>query len=79
MRIAIEDNGIGMTDQQLEKLFEFKAIKQSKGTEQEKGTGLGLVLCKEFVHLNNGFLMAQSKLGEGSIFTIELKSLRKRQ
>lgn len=70
--ISIEDNGIGMTDIQLGSLFQFKSIKRTKGTEKEKGTGLGLVLCKEFVEMNNGSLMVHSQLGKGSRFIIKL-------
>ncbi|NJM94323.1 MAG: hypothetical protein HC842_06380 [Cytophagales bacterium] len=53
----------------LEKLFRVDKKVSTPGTDNEKGTGLGLVLCKEFVEANQGKIMVQSKEGEGSTFS----------
>jgi len=65
--VSIKDNGIGMSDQQLENLFTFKA-KTTYGTNREKGTGMGLMLCKELLTSIHGSITAESKVGEGSTF-----------
>lgn len=70
--IYIRDTGLGMTPQQLENLFEQKLTVSFKGTAGEKGTGLGLVLCKRFVDLNHGQIVAESKEGEGTTFKVSL-------
>lgn len=72
--IHIQDNGIGMTEHQLQKLFQFENINPTLGTDHEKGTGLGLILCREFIHKNNGVLHVESEKGKGSLFTIQLKN-----
>lgn len=72
VEVAVADTGIGMDPQTRKKLF--KAGKQISmgGTEGETGTGIGLLLCKEFIETNNGWIRCESKKGEGStfIFTI---------
>lgn len=71
LRISIADQGVGMNNDTLVSLFGVKP-KVNYGTEQEKGSGLGLLLCKEFVEANNGVIWAESILNEGSIicFTV---------
>jgi len=70
--ITIQDNGVGMKPEVLEKLFnpdiEFTTI----GTQNEKGTGLGLQICKEFVELNGGRIWAESQHEEGTTFYFSL-------
>jgi len=66
--IAISDNGIGMSAEQLEKLFSIKRGQSRLGTNNEKGTGLGLVICKDFIEKNNGTLTVESEPGKGSTF-----------
>jgi signal transduction histidine kinase/ligand-binding sensor domain-containing protein len=68
MEISVSDNGIGMTDESMAKLFKIDANLSTRGTENEKGTGLGLFLCKEFVEKHGGKIWAESKSGEGSTF-----------
>lgn len=68
VKISISDNGIGMEPQLLEHLFEFGEKQSRKGTMQETGTGLGLVLCKEFVQKHQGTIWAESNVDEGSTF-----------
>ena len=70
--IAIQDNGIGMKPKVLEKLFKSGSEFTTNGTQNEKGTGLGLQICKEFVELNGGQIWAESKFGIGSTFYFSL-------
>lgn len=69
--IRIKDSGIGMTSEQLEMLFSLD-IHSTYGTNNEKGIGLGLVLCNEFVVLQNGSIQAESRPGQGSTFYLYL-------
>lgn len=69
---SVKDTGIGMPQLQMEKLFE-PFNKASRGTANEKGSGIGLMLCKEYTELNGGKIWATSKEGEGSSFYFSLK------
>ena len=71
-RISVKDNGIGMDKETLKTLFELDKIDSTKGTAGESGTGLGLILCKEFIDMSGGKIWAESTPGEGSTFCIEL-------
>jgi signal transduction histidine kinase len=64
---CIKDNGIGITPEQQENLFKPSGIIE-RGTQQEKGTGLGLMLCKEFAVINGGDIWMKSEPGKGSEF-----------
>ena len=66
--IKIIDNGVGLKEDQLSTLFSLSNNSSTKGTENEAGTGLGLVLCKEFIDLHGGAINAESKFNEGSTF-----------
>lgn len=72
VKISVTDNGIGIMEEDLDKLFRIDANFSTPGTEDEAGTGLGLILCKEFVQKNNGKIEAKSTLGEGSEFSFTL-------
>ncbi len=74
--VCVEDTGIGMTDDVLQKLFGTQ-INSMPGTKNEKGTGLGLILCKEFIQMNGGAIWAESKPAKGSkfFFTLPVASL----
>ncbi len=72
VEITIQDTGLGMTEAQIEQLFQRRIAVSFKGTAGEKGTGLGLVLCKRFVELNQGEIQVTSKEGEGTQFTVVL-------
>ncbi len=68
----VTDSGVGIKENDIEKLFRIDVSFTTKGTEQEKGTGLGLALCKEIVNIHGGKIKVQSKFGEGTkiIFTL---------
>ncbi|EDM26560.1 putative sensory box sensor histidine kinase/response regulator [Lentisphaera araneosa HTCC2155] len=72
LQICIIDSGLGIDKNQLENIFKIKGIKKNFGTEGEEGSGLGLLLCKDFIDLNNGVMECTSKLGHGTCFTIYL-------
>ncbi len=72
IQISVNDNGIGIPDEILEKLFKVEEKVTTLGTENEKGTGLGLILCKDFVEKHDGKIWAESNLNEGSTFTFTL-------
>jgi len=67
-QICVEDNGIGISEADLKKLFHIDSNPSKIGTSQETGTGLGLILCKEFVERNGGKIWVESKLDKGSTF-----------
>jgi PAS domain S-box-containing protein len=70
--VSVRDKGIGIPDNLLANLFEVDETKSRKGTEGERSTGLGLMLCKEFVELNNGHIRVESQENQGSEFFVEL-------
>ncbi|MDY0253621.1 MAG: tetratricopeptide repeat protein [Tenuifilaceae bacterium] len=72
VEIRVTDNGIGISSENLSKLFRIEQSFSTKGTGEEVGTGLGLVVCKEFVEKNNGEIDVISKLGHGTSFIIRL-------
>lgn len=74
IRIKVEDNGIGMNISRIRKLEEMNGTFTRRGTEKEKGTGLGLLISKEFIQKNNGTLEIESQVGKGSLFTVRVPS-----
>ena len=72
LQINIQDTGIGMSDEVIKTIFERNQHFSSSGTANEQGTGLGLMLVKDFVKKNNGQIMVNSSIGQGTIFTISL-------
>jgi len=70
--ITITDNGIGMSKEQVGKLFNLKTHFSTPGTQKEKGTGLGLLICAEFAAVNKGKLIVESELGEGTSISLLL-------
>ncbi len=70
--IKICDTGIGIAPENLNRLFKPDEVFSTKGTNQESGTGLGLIVCKEFIQANGGTISVESILGEGSCFTLFL-------
>lgn len=70
--ISVKDTGLGMNNETLSNLFRIEVIHSTCGTEKEPGTGLGLILTKEFVEKNNGTIHVESTPGLGSTFSITL-------
>lgn len=72
LQVAVSDNGIGIPEKQLGHLFKIDEQVQRSGTESERGTGLGLILCNEFVKKNGGKMWVESEEGKGSTFYFTL-------
>jgi signal transduction histidine kinase len=72
IHICIEDNGTGMSEQQVQDLFKVETSRSTKGTLGEVGTGLGLLLCKQFIEQHGGSISVKSELGLGSKFLLTL-------
>jgi two-component system, sensor histidine kinase and response regulator len=70
--ITVKDTGKGMTADQQANLFDMRTHFSTMGTANEVGTGLGLLLCKEFVEKNNGKIWVESQVGQGSNFNVSL-------
>ena len=70
--ISVSDNGIGINPDNLSKLFDISEVITTKGTAKETGTGLGLLLCKEFVEKHGGKIWVESEEGKGSRFSFTL-------
>lgn len=68
--ISVTDSGVGISPENQEKLFKLEHSYSTKGTSNETGTGLGLVVCKEFVEQNNGTITVTSSLKEGTTFYV---------
>ena len=71
-QITIADTGVGISEDGMKDLFNIRSGKSHLGTRGEKGTGLGLILCKEFIEKNNGRLWIKSKKGDGTTIFVTL-------
>jgi len=69
---SISDTGIGMSNEKISKLFRIDEHISTSGTDNEKGTGLGLILCKELIDEINGKIWVESELGVGTMFNISI-------
>ncbi|MCW3788896.1 transporter substrate-binding domain-containing protein [Plebeiibacterium sediminum] len=74
IKVSVIDTGVGMTKEMTSKLFKLGEDISSSGTMGERGTGLGLLLCKEFIDLNKGKIGVESQLGIGSTFWFTLSA-----
>jgi signal transduction histidine kinase len=76
VEVSVKDNGVGISQDNIDKLFKIGENHSTLGTSQEKGTGLGLILCMEFVEMHGGKIWAQSEVGVGTefIFTLPKKT-----
>jgi signal transduction histidine kinase len=72
--VSVSDSGIGISDEDVQNLFRIDSKVKRKGTNNEDGSGLGLILCKEFVEKNNGSIWAKSTPGQGSSFIFSIPS-----
>jgi signal transduction histidine kinase len=68
--VEVEDQGLGIPEEVLNSLFTFKGQRSHRGTANEKGTGIGLMITKQFIDSNGGRIEVKSVLNEGSIFTV---------
>jgi PAS domain S-box-containing protein len=74
-QVSVQDNGVGIPTERIDKLFRLDTIQTTPGTANEKGTGLGLVLCKDFVNIIGGDIWVESPYGQGATFSFTLKNL----
>jgi signal transduction histidine kinase len=76
IRVAVKDQGVGIPEVELKGLFNLASQNVSKGTGGEKGTGLGLIISKEFVEKNGGRLMVKSEPDKGSTFSFYVQAAK---
>lgn len=72
LEICVRDTGTGIPSEDIPRLFQIEGHYKQPGTAQEKGTGLGLILCREFVHRQGGDIWVESSSGQGSSFYFTL-------
>lgn len=70
--VSVEDEGVGMSEENVERLFHNRKHPQEEGTQNEKGSGIGLRLCKELAERHGGQISVESELGQGSTFTLSI-------
>jgi signal transduction histidine kinase len=68
--LSIKDNGIGISAEKINNLFSIDIARKTKGTDQEPGTGLGLILCRELIEKHGGRIEVESEVGKGSLFRV---------
>lgn len=73
----VRDTGVGMTPPQVSRLFRIEHVHSAPGTRDERGTGLGLIICKEFVDRHGGAIEVESTPGDGSTFTVAIPTGQK--
>ena len=71
--LKIIDEGIGIADEHQKKIFDENSDYKALGTDQEKGTGLGLLLSRDFIRENNAEISVESKINEGTTFKLTLE------
>ena len=76
VEVCVKDNGIGMSSNVIDKLFKLDEKVSTPGTEGEPSTGLGLIICKEFIESNKGKLRVESVENEGSTFAFTLPAYK---
>jgi signal transduction histidine kinase len=76
IEITVRDTGVGISDEVKEKLFVRDSHISTRGTNNESGTGLGLLLCKEMIEKNGGEIRVESELGKGTSFIFTLPTQR---
>lgn len=73
IEVSVTDQGVGISEENLERIFSLSSKVQTKGTDNEKGTGLGLIIAQEFVHLHKGRIWVESEVNKGSTFIFTLQ------
>jgi signal transduction histidine kinase len=74
-KICVSDNGTGIKPENSAKLFDISQVYTTRGTEEEGGTGLGLLICKELVEKHNGKIWVESEYGRGTTFYFTVKNI----
>jgi len=74
VEVSVSDNGVGIPEKDVRRLFKIEEKVSSKGTEGEPSTGLGLLLCKEFIEKNGGKIWVECEKGKGTIFYFTIPS-----
>lgn len=74
--IHVSDHGVGMDTEELKKLFNIACYHTTEGTDGEKGTGLGILLCKDFIERHKGRIWVESDVNKGTTFSFELPNQR---
>ncbi len=74
--VSVSDTGIGMSPEELDRLFKLDGGLKNSGTANETGTGLGLILCQEFMGLHKSKIIAESTVGKGSTFSFTLDFIK---
>ena len=77
IQVSVIDNGVGVAPVNQSAIFNIDKHTLTLGTDNEQGTGFGLILCKDFIKLHNGTIGVESSPGKGSIFTFTLPAHRK--
>ena len=72
IEFTIQDSGVGMSEEQINRLWDVSKKESTEGTKGEKGSGLGLLLCKELVEQHGGHVWAESEVGYGSAFIFNI-------
>lgn len=72
--LRIEDNGVGISQENIQRIFNGENV-SSRGTQNEKGTGIGLMVCWEFMDRNDGSIHIESELGKGTAFNLEIPAV----
>jgi signal transduction histidine kinase len=75
LHVSITDNGVGMSSEKQKTIFEIEKHTNTIGTDNEQGSGLGLILCKDFIDRHNGRIWVESSPGKGSSFTFSLPEI----
>ncbi|MDP3148091.1 MAG: ATP-binding protein [Ignavibacteria bacterium] len=78
IEVSVQDTGVGMAEKNVKRLFKMEEKVSSKGTEDEPSTGLGLLLCKEFVKKNGGNIWVESEEEKGSIFYFTVPEINRK-
>lgn len=76
INVSVKDSGIGISAERKDKLFRLDESYSTPGTNNEKGTGLGLILCKEFVEKHGGTIWVESEPGKGSVFSFSIPLIK---